>query len=42
MTASTVLATRNGSTPISIIREKAPDASFVWSVLKTRWPVSEA
>ena len=42
ITASTVLATRNGSTPMSISRVKALAASFVCSVLNTKWPVSEA
>ena len=32
-------ATRNGCTPISIRRATAEGASFVCSVLKTRWPV---
>ena len=42
MTPSTVLATRNGSTPMSIRRVKALGASFVCSVLNTMWPVSDA
>src|SRR4028118_1582905 len=41
-TASAVLATRNGSTPMSVSRVKALAASFVWSVLNTRCPVSDA
>ena len=35
-------ATRNGSMPMSTRRVTAPDASFVCSVLKTRWPVRAA
>ena len=35
-------ATRNGSTPISTRRVTAPAASLVWTVLNTRWPVSDA
>ena len=42
MMPSTELATRNGSMPMSSRREVAPAASLVWSVLKTRWPVSAA
>ena len=42
MTASTDDATRNGSMPMSISRVNALGASFVCSVLNTRWPVSEA
>ena len=42
ITPSTVLATRNGSTPMSIKRVKALGASLVCSVLNTRWPVSDA
>jgi len=37
MTASTEDATRNGSMPMSIKRVKALGASFVCSVLKTKW-----
>ena len=39
---STDDATRYGSTPMSISRVAAPGASFVCSVRKTRWPVSDA
>ena len=42
ITPSTVLATRNGSTPMSMSRVKALGASLVCSVLNTRWPVSDA
>ena len=35
-------ATRYGSTPMSTRRVRALGASFVCSVEKTRWPVSEA
>ena len=42
MTASTDDATRNGSMPMSINRVNALGASFVCSVLNTRWPVSDA
>ena len=42
MKARTEEPTRNGSTPISRRRVMPPTASFVWSVLKTRWPVSAA
>ena len=42
MTAMTELATRNGWTPISTSLVTALGASFVWSVLKTKCPVSEA
>ena len=41
-TASRVEAMRNGSTFMSISRVIAPEASFVCSVLNTRWPVSDA
>ena len=39
MMARTDDATRNGCTPMSIRRATAEGASFVCSVLKTRWPV---
>ena len=42
MTASTDDATRNGSMPMSINRVNALGASFVCSVEKTKWPVSDA
>ena len=42
MIASTEEATRNGSMPMSIKRVNALGASFVCSVLNTKWPVSEA
>jgi hypothetical protein len=35
-------ATRNGFTPMSIMRVTALGASFVCSVLNTKWPVSDA
>ena len=41
-TASSDEATRYGSTSISTRRVRAPGASLVWSVEKTRWPVSDA
>ena len=41
-TQSMALATRYGSTPISISRGSAEGASFVWSVDSTRWPVRAA
>ena len=41
-TQSTALATRKGSTPMSIRRAIAVGASFVCSVERTRWPVSAA
>ena len=34
-------ATRNGSMPISTSRVTALAASFVWSVERMRWPVSD-
>ena len=42
MTAMTDEATRNGCTPMSISRVIELGASFVCSVLNTRWPVSDA
>ena len=42
ITPSTVDATRNGSTPMSISRVKALGASLVCRVLKTRCPVRDA
>ena len=39
MIARTDDATRKGCTPISTSRATADGASFVCSVLKTRWPV---
>jgi len=39
-TPTRVEAVRKGSMPISPRRVIAPAASFVWSVEKTRWPVS--
>jgi hypothetical protein len=41
-TPSTVLATKNGSTPMSLNRMKAPAESLVCNVEKTVWPVSDA
>jgi hypothetical protein len=34
--------TKKGSIPISMSLVTAPAASFVWSVEKTKWPVSDA
>ncbi len=42
ITASTEEATRKGSMPMSIKRVNALGASFVCSVLNTKWPVSDA
>ncbi len=42
MTAMTDDETRNGSVPISTSRVTALAESLVWSVEKTRWPVSAA
>ena len=39
MMARMDVATRNGLMPMSTRRATAPGASFVCSVLKTRWPV---
>jgi hypothetical protein len=33
---------KKGSIPISINRVIVPGASFVWTVLRTRWPVKAA
>jgi hypothetical protein len=41
-TAISVEEIKNGSTPMSTSRVTAPGESFVCSVLKTKWPVSEA
>ncbi len=40
--ALTVEETKKGSTPMSVSRVKAPAASLVCRVEKTRWPVSDA
>ena len=39
---STASAKLNGSSPMSSRRTTVSTALFVWSVLSTRWPVSDA